>query len=311
MEEKEEKVTEKSDDDGRLWRSLLEAQTRLPNLATERRERYRTADPFPHAVFDGIFPDALLRAVAEENPEVCKQESGDGGVGPCYAFPRTNGCVAGSTSCFSKEKRGKGRNREYRKSTKDKDAQIPPVSRMLLAGLKSSSFTTFLERLSGVPALIPDPHYTGAGLHFTSTGGLLAVHADFNKLEMYGLDRRVNVFVFLNDDWTDSDGKSHGGHLELWDKNMTTCVTRIAPLFGRVVVSSTTDFSYHGHPAKLAAPPDRVRRSIAMYYYTNGRPSDECLDGDCSAATHNTIWKQLPKQCARCEDRECRGRGVR
>ena len=124
-----------------------------------------------------------------------------------------------------------------------------------MAAMKTSSFVAFLELLSGVEALLPDPHLTGAGLHFTSTGGLLAVHADFNKLPRYRLDRRVNVFVFLNDEWPES----YGGYLELWDRNVTRCVARIAPTFGRVVVFSTTDFSFHGHPARLAAPPERVR----------------------------------------------------
>ena len=43
-----------------------------------------------------------------------------------------------------------------------------------------------------------------------------------------------------------------------------------------------------------------------MYYYTNGRPGEECLNGDCSGENHNTIWKQLPKTCARCVDEPCR-----
>ena len=208
-----------------MWRALLSSIDRLASVAETYRFEYKHADPFPHVVIDGLFPDALLRAVEEENPEICPVASssggGGGGFGVCDAFPQSNGCVKGSTQCFSKEKRGKGRNREYRKSTKDRDSKIPPASRMLLAGLKSSSFVTFLEQLSGVQALLPDPHYNGAGLHFTSFGGLLAVHADFNKLERHGLDRRVNVFVFLNDDW---DADAYGGHLELWDRNMTRWV---------------------------------------------------------------------------------------
>jgi hypothetical protein len=33
--------------------------------------------------------------------------------------------------------------------------------------------------------------------------------------------------------------------------------------------------SFHGHPTPLACPPDRNRKSIATYYYTNGRPEED------------------------------------
>jgi Rps23 Pro-64 3,4-dihydroxylase Tpa1-like proline 4-hydroxylase len=43
---------------------------------------------------------------------------------------------------------------------------------------------------------------------------LLRVHADFNKHRIYDLDRRINLLLYLNDDWHDE----YGGHLELWDR---------------------------------------------------------------------------------------------
>jgi hypothetical protein len=42
-----------------------------------------------------------------------------------------------------------------------------------------------------------------------------------------------------------------------------------------MAIFSTTDFSWHGHPDKLTCPPDRSRKSLALYYYTNGRPDSE------------------------------------
>jgi hypothetical protein len=52
------------------------------------------------------------------------------------------------------------------------------------------------------------------------------------------------------------------------------------------VVFSTTDDSYHGHPDPLTCPEGRSRRSIAMYYYTVGRPREE------QSAAHQTLFKQ-------------------
>jgi hypothetical protein len=56
---------------------------------------------------------------------------------------------------------------------------------------------------------------------------------------------------------------------------MSHCCQRILPVANRCVVFDTTDTSYHGHPEPLACPPDRTRRSLALYYYSSGRPSGE------------------------------------
>jgi hypothetical protein len=51
---------------------------------------------------------------------------------------------------------------------------------------------------------------------------------------------------------------------------------------------STTSTSYHGHPNPLTCPPDRTRKSLALYYYTNGRPEEELLGDNTD---HSTIFK--------------------
>jgi hypothetical protein len=65
------------------------------------------------------------------------------------------------------------------------------------------------------------------------------------------------------------------GHLQLWDEKMERCGAKIAPLFNRMVVFSTTDKSYHGHPDELLCPANVRRNSLALYYYTAERPENE------------------------------------
>ena len=69
---------------------------------------------------------------------------------------------------------------------------------------------------------------------------------------------------------------------------MQKCVQRVLPVFNRCVVFSTTETSYHGHPDPLTCPDNRARRSLATYYYTNGRPERELAD------QHTTIFKTRP-----------------
>jgi len=42
------------------------------------------------------------------------------------------------------------------------------------------------------------------------------VHVDYNKHNYLPLDRRLNLLLYLNEDWEES----FGGAIELWDENM-------------------------------------------------------------------------------------------
>jgi hypothetical protein len=81
----------------------------------------------------------------------------------------------------------------------------------------------------------------------------------------------VNVLIYLNKDWKDS----YGGHLELWNKNISKCDKKFTPSFNKMVIFSTTDFSNHGHPNLLNCPENISRKSIALYYFSSGRPQSE------------------------------------
>ena len=85
------------------------------------------------------------------------------------------------------------------------------------------------------------------------------------------LDRRLNLILYLNKGWLEE----YGGNLELWDRAMTRCERRILPIANRCVIFNTTDFSNHGHPDPLACPEGMTRKSMALYYFSNGRPTEE------------------------------------
>lgn len=144
---------------------------------------------------------------------------------------------------------------------------------------------SWLEQLTGISGLIADMEFTGGGFHSTLSGGKLDLHVDFNMHLRNGLDRRVNLIFFLNKDWPES----YGGHLELWDKELSRPPKKVLPVFNRMVIFGTTDFTYHGHPVELSCPADRYRKSLALYYYSNGRP-----DNEKSGEKHLTLFKARP-----------------
>lgn len=237
---------------------------------------YKNRLPFPHMVADGLFPLEVLQMVTNEIPDSPQLSS--------------EGCAVGNQKCF------KTKTEKFKNAFDDEEKHGPATS-ALFGYLKSSTFIHFLEKLTGIEGLIPDPHYRGSGIHQTLPGGYLNIHADFNRYKAYDLHRRVNILLYLNPDWEDS----YGGHLELWSKDMKSCMVRSKPDIGRITVFSSTDFSYHGHPNPLTCPKDRSRRSLALYYYTRTRPSSECVYGNCYSA-HTTLFQKAP---CRCEDKKC------
>ncbi len=216
------------------------------------RERYVSAQPFPHVVLDSLFPDEILEAVLAE-------------------FPRPDEIEWAAFDNPTEKKLG------YRYTS-----PLKPDLRSFLWEMSAPPVLRFLEELTGIDGLIPDPYFGGAGPHQILPGGFLKVHTDFNWHPLLKLDRRLNLLVYLNHDWR----AEYGGELELWNRDMTRCERKILPTFNRTVVFSTTDFSFHGHPEPLAAPEGRSRKSVSFYYYTNGRPESE------RSAPHDTIFRK-------------------
>lgn len=230
----------------------------LNHLAEKHSEAYANAKPFPHIVLDNFLPPEVLEDVLEEFPKPQQIE--------WQSFQN------------SAEKKLASRNEQ----------QMGDATRFLLYQFNSSIFITFLEKLTGISGVIADPHFEGGGLHQIEPGGFLKMHVDFNWHRRLKLDRRLNLLLYLNKNWQED----YGGYLELWDKDMTTCAEKILPIFNRCVIFTTTDFSYHGHPEPLSCPEGQTRKSLALYYYSNGRPKEELADGDA----HSTIFQERPEE---------------
>ena len=129
--------------------------------------------------------------------------------------------------------------------------------------LNSGLFLNFLEKLTGISGLICDPYFSEGGFHKTGQGGFLNIHADFSHSDRLNLERRVNLIFYLNDNWDDS----YGGKLSLYDQQLNA-ISSIAPIGNRIVIFSTSDTSFHGHPERLTCPKNKFRKSIALYYYS-------------------------------------------
>ena len=176
-----------------------------------------------------------------------------------------------------------GNQFEIKRATDNIHLIPPPLVDTLLL-MNSHVFVETLEKLTGIKGIISDPWFRGGGLHQIYKGGKLDIHADFNWHGHLKLDRRLNVLLYLNKDWK----PEYGGELELWAPDMSRCVRKIEPKFNRLVIFETTDNAYHGHPNPWTS--DTPRRSLAWYFYTNGRPEHE------KNPAHSTLFKKRPDE---------------
>ena len=207
-------------------------------------ESYTSNKPYPHIVLDNFIDESLLKDILDEFPDLSKVKS------------RVEHNLSSETKIIT---RG--------------FSDLSPNAFNLVSYLNSDLFLAYLQKLTGIKELlVSDPYLLGGGYHETKNGGVLKVHVDFNKHSFINLDRRVNLLLYLNPVWK----KEWGGNLELYHHNdlNSPCVS-LTPEFNRCVIFSTTSFTYHGNPDPIQCPSDISRKSIALYYFSLGRPKSE------------------------------------
>lgn len=207
----------------------------------EKYNQYINSQPFNHIVIDNFFDEDSARNLSRSYPQY--QDEFWKGI---YNNPIEIKKANQSWSHFS--------------------APFYKVFHQLL----SNQFVEKLSLMTGIRPLYVDHGLHGGGLHTHSRNGKLNVHLDYAIHPKLGLQRKLNLIVYLNENWKEE----WGGHIELWNhddkKNgPKECVKRIAPLFNRAVLFDTTQNSWHGLPEPLKCPESEMRKSLAVYYLTD------------------------------------------
>jgi Rps23 Pro-64 3,4-dihydroxylase Tpa1-like proline 4-hydroxylase len=226
----------------------------LLNLGTEKHQEYINASPFPHIILDNLFDLDTLRNISAE-------------------FPR-----------MQEKMRGKANKTTLNKLSfrqPEKLELFEPLTAEFSRELNSLEFCKFLENLTGIESIQSDPYFEGGGPHEIKKGGFLKMHVDFNIHPITNQDRRINVLIYLNENWQEE----YNGQLDLWDTEMGDLKKSVLPIINRVVIFNTTENSWHGHPDPLACPETMSRKSLAFYYYTDPEPGQ-------SRSGHSTIYKK-------------------
>ena len=208
---------------------------RAREIGESLSSEYCFAEPFPHIVLENFLPTDLVAGLVEHFPTEKLDSDVVFDVG--YAGHHKRQILPADCDDFC---------------------------RRTFDFFNSQPFLEFLEGLSSIEGLLPDPYFVGGGFHEIGRGGKLGIHADFRINSKLHLSRRMNVIVYLNEGWREE----YSGSLELWSRDMKNKVKSVAPVINRCVIFNTDADSYHGHPDPLATPDGVLRRSVALYYYT-------------------------------------------
>jgi len=240
--------------------SVAAVSSSVADQVTAFAARFRVARPFPHLVIDEFLEGAFCRQLQRECP---------------------------------KYDRGQARNELGEIGRKAAYSNLPGLGKAYAEFdrlLQSPEFLSLMARLTGIPSLLHDPDYEGGGVHLDLNGQSLDQHVDFNIHPRTGAHRRLNLLLYLNDEWREE----WGGCLELQSNprgpKERNEVVRIVPRANRCVIFETTERSWHGF-SRVAMPEKQAhlgRRSVAIYFYTKDRPASE------TAPSHGTVYVPPP-----------------
>ena len=200
---------------------------------------FQSGEPFPHLIVDDFLAEDVAKAVEQS----LLQEDNQFQV-----------------SFVDAAQKGK---------TISTGADVPLTIEMLAHRLASPAMIAFMEGITGVQSLIPDPFYnTNVGYyHMVKPGGRLAAHVDDSHHSTMAIPHTANVVIYLTPNWRDEDG----GAFHLFDESGRTSLKRVSCKFNRAVFFRCSPVSYHG-VEPIAGEANRVRHSLYFAYY-NVKPS--------------------------------------
>jgi len=144
---------------------------------------------------------------------------------------------------------------------------FPKLTYSFLTCLNSSHFIQKISSYSDITPLYSDDGLNGGGWHIHANGGKLNPHLDYSMHPKLELQRKLNLILYLQEDWQDS----WGGHFGLYSNGepVKKLEKEIVPKFNRAVFFDTTEDSWHGLSQEVNTPNNICRKSIAVYYLTD------------------------------------------
>jgi len=200
------------------------------------KDNFHQEKPFPHLIIDDFIEANLARIISSEFPDINDQ------------------------SLFKYD------NPLEKKFALNDWNRFPKNTYDFLNYLCSDEVVNTFSSLVGLK-LYADPGLHGGGWHMHENGGKLNPHLDYNIHPKLGLQRKLNLIIYLPEDWDES----WGGQFGLWSNDLNTSGPKklekeINIQFNRAVLFDTTYQSWHGLSKIISTPNGEIRKSLAIYY---------------------------------------------
>jgi len=233
----------------------------LLDSTTDLARSYGSAHPFRHVVIDSFFSADFCAELVESFPPFDDKLALD-----------ENGRIGG-------------------KCTHEDLPALGGPWRRIDEMIRSREFLDWLGQVAGIDGLLYDPHYFGGGTHENRHGQDLDPHVDFNRHPVTGWHRRLNLIVYLNEEWRSEWGGAIEFHKDPRLPAKDNEIRNVEPALNRAVLFETTHWSWHGFERIDLPDGDadkRSRKSVALYFYSQERPLEE------EVKPHSTIYVERP-----------------
>ena len=147
----------------------------------------------------------------------------------------------------------------------DQNTHIPECFDLL----NSNEFIDVIKDITNIQDLEKDDYLHGAGLHFYPSNGKLDAHLDYCIHPITGMERRLNLIIYLNNRFVFQPDSF--GFLKLYSEDLSSSKTLNCSMWNTAVLFRTSDISYHGIPDPIKIPPSEYRKSLAVYYVSKPR----------------------------------------
>lgn len=153
--------------------------------------------------------------------------------------------------------------RERKYTSKDFDGFHPLMADITFA-VQDPRVIAIVERITGIKDQVPDPSLYAGGLSAMTKDQFLGPHIDNSHEASRKYYRTLNLLYYVSPGWS----LSHGGNLELWDRQVRRNAT-IVSAFNRLVIMETNPWSWHSVSPVQA---DDVRCCVSNYYFSATSP---------------------------------------
>ena len=171
--------------------------------------------------------------------------------------------------------------------------KLPKCLKDIFYLLSTEQMIKIISKITNISNLEYDQYLHGAGLHSLPRNGRLHMHLDYEKHPYTGKQRRLNIILYMNKEWKEE----WNGQTELWNKDMSECITKCPIKYNSALLFKTDEISWHGIPNKIMCPENIFRNSIAYYYVSNliSKDDDKKIGNDGTGYRKKATYVKRPE----------------